>query len=71
MPKRNSAMRAVPDYFAAALQRNEKVRAAFENSSPSHQREYPERIAEAKREGTRARRIAQAIGRLAGGRKPD
>ena len=52
---------AVPDYFTAALGKNAKARAAFENFSPSHQREYVEWITEAKRDETRARRIATTI----------
>lgn len=51
----------VPPTFAAALQRNAKAKAAFDAFSPSHRREYCEWIAEAKRDETRERRIAQAL----------
>ena len=51
----------VPDYFRAALKKNEKALAAFENFSPSCQREYVEWLTEAKREETRAKRLQTAI----------
>jgi uncharacterized protein YdeI (YjbR/CyaY-like superfamily) len=52
---------AIPSYFTDALAKNAKARATFENFSPSHQREYVEWITEAKREETRAKRIATTI----------
>jgi uncharacterized protein YdeI (YjbR/CyaY-like superfamily) len=64
-PKRKLA---VPRYFIAALNKNAKVRAAFENLSHSHQKEYVDWITEAKREETRARRIQTAIQWLAKGK---
>ena len=51
----------VPGYFTAALSKNAKARSAFENFSPSHQREYVQWITEAKRDETRANRIATTI----------
>lgn len=51
----------VPAELQAALAGNSKARAAFEKFPASHRREYVEWIAEAKREETRARRVAQAI----------
>jgi uncharacterized protein YdeI (YjbR/CyaY-like superfamily) len=60
----------VPDYFLAALRKNPKARAAFENFSPSHQREYVEWIASAKLEETRARRLQKALEMLAQGKSP-
>jgi uncharacterized protein YdeI (YjbR/CyaY-like superfamily) len=51
----------VPDALAAALRKNAAARRAFEGMSPSHRREYCEWIAEAKREETRDRRVAQAV----------
>jgi uncharacterized protein YdeI (YjbR/CyaY-like superfamily) len=51
----------VPDDFQAALKKNKKALAAFENFSPSHKREYVEWITEAKREETRAKRIKAAM----------
>jgi len=71
-PKRSAAGKkadvAVPDDLAAALKRSAKARRAFESFSPSHKREYVEWITEAKRDATRARRIAQAIDWLAEGK---
>jgi uncharacterized protein YdeI (YjbR/CyaY-like superfamily) len=51
-----------------ALARNRKAAATFEGMSPSHRREYLEWIAEAKRDETRARRVAQAVEWLAQGK---
>jgi uncharacterized protein YdeI (YjbR/CyaY-like superfamily) len=51
----------VPDYFVAALKKNKKAMASFENFSPSHKREYVEWIIDAKREETRGKRIQTAI----------
>ena len=58
----------VPDYFLAALGKNKKAQATFENFSPSHRREYVEWITEAKQEETRARRMQTALGWLAKGK---
>jgi hypothetical protein len=58
----------VPAAFKAAIQKNRKALAAFQAFSPSHKREYVEWIAEAKTEGTRARRIATAIEWLSDGK---
>jgi len=58
----------VPEDLAAALKKNAKARATFEGFSPSHRREYVEWITEAKREETRARRIAQAVEWMAEGK---
>jgi uncharacterized protein YdeI (YjbR/CyaY-like superfamily) len=51
----------VPDYFLAALKKNKKALATFENFSPSHKREYVEWLAEAKREAARTQRLQTAI----------
>ncbi len=51
----------VPADLAAALAKNDKAKATFEGFSPSHRREYIEWITGAKREATRARRLATAI----------
>ncbi len=59
---------AVPDYFLAALKKNEKALAAFEKMPPSHKREYVDWIVEAKREETRAKRITSAIQMLSEGK---
>jgi len=58
----------VPDYFLAALKKNKKALATFENFSPSCKREYIEWITEAKREETRASRIQTALEWLAAGK---
>ncbi|HVI59978.1 MAG TPA: YdeI/OmpD-associated family protein [Luteimonas sp.] len=61
----------LPAEFAAALamRRHAKARKAFEGFPPGQQREYIEWIAEAKREDTRARRLAQALEWLAEGKR--
>jgi uncharacterized protein YdeI (YjbR/CyaY-like superfamily) len=58
----------IPDYFLAALEKNKKALATFENFSPSHKREYVEWITDAKREETRVRRIQTAVKQIAVGR---
>jgi uncharacterized protein YdeI (YjbR/CyaY-like superfamily) len=58
----------VPPEFAAALAKNKKAKSAFDAFSPSHQREYIEWIADAKRDETRQRRIKQALEQLAEGK---
>ena len=45
-----------------------KAKAAFENFSPSHRREYVEWISEAKRDETKAKRVAQAFEWIADGK---
>ena len=57
-----------PDDLAAALNKNKKAQATFDGFAPSHRREYIEWIAEAKRQDTRLRRIAQAIEWMAEGK---
>ena len=51
----------VPGYITAALAKNSEARAVFEKFPPSHQREYVQWITEAKRDETRAKRIATTI----------
>lgn len=55
----------VPDDLAKALAKNRAARIAFESSSPAHKREHVKHVMEAKREETRARRIAKTIEMLA------
>ena len=62
------AERPVPPELAAALAKNKKARADFEAFPPSHRREYNEWIGEAKREETRAARVAQAMEWIAEGK---
>jgi uncharacterized protein YdeI (YjbR/CyaY-like superfamily) len=58
----------VPDYFTGALRKNKKALATFEGFSYSHKKEYVEWITEAKREETRANRLATALAWLAQGK---
>lgn len=55
--------------FAAALRRHKAAAATFKAFPPGRQREYVEWIAEARREETRDRRIAQAVEWLAEGKQ--
>ena len=68
--KAPKAALAVPDDLAAALKQkqNARARATFEAFSPSHRREYIEWITEAKKEETRAKRLAQTLEWLAEGK---
>lgn len=58
----------VPPVLQSALDAEPRARAAFDAFPPSHRREYIEWIAEARREDTRARRVAQAVEWIAQGR---
>ena len=58
----------VPDDLASALAKQKTARAAFDAFPPSHRREYIEWIVEAKRDDTRARRVAQAVEWIAEGK---
>lgn len=70
VPKKKEAKPelAAPQELTAVLAKNKKAKAAFEAFSPSHRREYIEWIMEAKREETRAKRIAQAVEWMAEGK---
>ena len=59
-PKEKVAL-VVPDYFAAAVKKNNKAHAVFEAFSPSKKREYVEWITEAKTKATRDKRLVQAV----------
>lgn len=59
----------VPPAFDSALDAAPAARAVFDGFAPSHRREYVEWIADAKREETMAKRIAQAVEWLAEGKK--
>lgn len=59
---------AVPPDLAAALQRNSVADRVFEAFAPSHRRDYIEWIVQAKREDTRAKRLAQAVEWIAEGK---
>jgi uncharacterized protein YdeI (YjbR/CyaY-like superfamily) len=64
-PKKELVM---PDEFMSAIRKNKNALAAYEKFSPSHKREYIEWIADAKREETRDKRIAQAVEWIAEGK---
>ena len=58
----------IPDYLTAALQKNQKARKTFEAFSYSNKKEYVEWLTEAKREETRAERLATAVTWMAEGK---
>ena len=58
-----------PPDLAAALAADPEARAAFEGLSFTHQREYAQWVAEAKRQATRRRRVEQAVQMLRDGRR--
>jgi len=58
-----------PDDLAAALKRNRKAAAVYAAFSPSAQREYVDWISEAKRDETRAKRLATAVEWIAEGKQ--
>jgi uncharacterized protein YdeI (YjbR/CyaY-like superfamily) len=58
-----------PADLAAALKKNKKAAATFAAFSPSCQREYVEWIVDAKREETRAKRVATALEWMAEGKQ--
>ncbi len=58
----------VPAELTAALAKNERAAALFAAFSPSHRREYAEWIADAKRDETRSKRVAQAVEWIAEGK---
>lgn len=58
----------VPKELAAALAKSRKATAAFAKFTPGQRREYCDWISEAKREETRAKRVAQAIEWIAEGK---
>ena len=57
-----------PADLLAALKNNARARAAYDEMSPSHKREYIEWVTEAKRDETRKRRVAAAVEWMAEGR---
>jgi uncharacterized protein YdeI (YjbR/CyaY-like superfamily) len=58
-----------PEDLAAALKKNRAAQATFDAFPPSCKREYIEWIVEAKREETRAKRLAQAVEWMAEGKR--
>lgn len=70
-PPRKSVKRKsmeAPDYLLAAIRKNKKAWATYENFSPSRQRDYVEWITEAKTEATRDKRLTEAIAWMAEGK---
>lgn len=67
IPDKSKSVRAPADLLAA-LRNNPKARAAYDELSPSHKREYIEWITEAKRNETRKQRVATAVEWMAEGR---
>jgi hypothetical protein len=67
-PRRARKPLPVPGDLRAALRKNRKALATFEAFSPSHRREYVEWIVEARRDETRARRLATAVEWMAEGK---
>jgi len=59
----------VPDDLAAALEQRPAAKAVFADFAPSYRRDYIEWITGAKREATRASRLAQAIEWIAEGKR--
>ena len=58
-----------PEDLVAALKKNTQAKATFDAFPPSCKREYVEWIVEAKREETRAKRLAQTVEWLAEGKR--
>lgn len=65
-PKKPEA--EAPPALAAALAANPAAQRTWDDFPPSHRREYCEWVAEAKREETRSKRVAQAIEWIAEGK---
>ena len=59
-PRRRAPV-PVPPELEAALAEDDRAREAFASLSPSCRREYCEHVAEAKREATKARRVARIL----------
>jgi len=66
-PKKKSPLK-IPEYFSAALKKNPKARATFDDFSPSNQREYVEWLGDANRDETRDQRLETSILWLAEGK---
>jgi hypothetical protein len=60
----------LPEALALALAADDAARAAYEGMSFTHRKEYARWVAEAKREETRAKRVAEALERLRAGQPP-
>ncbi len=58
----------IPAELAAALKKNKKAAVTFEGFSYSHKKEYVQWITEAKREETKAQRLATTVAWLSEGK---
>lgn len=67
--KRLQAGDPVPEFIAEELKKHPKAAAFFETLAPGYRRDYLRWISESKREETRAKRLAEAIGKLEAGVK--
>ena len=67
-PRKTARALPIPADLAAALKKSPKVKAAFDAFSPSHRNEYVEWITGAKRDETRAKRLATALAWIAQGK---
>ncbi len=67
VPRAPAAVR-VPDARAAALAAEPGLRARFDALAPSHRKEFARWVAEAKRDETRDKRVAQAVEMVREGR---
>lgn len=65
---RTAAPLEAPDDLMNALRRNRKARAVFDAFPPGHRKEYIQWILDAKRDGTRASRVATAVEWIAEGK---
>jgi len=68
-PPRRREPWPMPDFFAEALQKNQKAAAGYAAFAPTYQREYLVWLTTAKREETRSKRLEQTLAALAAGRK--
>jgi uncharacterized protein YdeI (YjbR/CyaY-like superfamily) len=61
-PKRvKRELPSLPEFFAAALEKNQAASDGFKKFPPSHQREFIDWVESAKRPETRERRVAQVL----------
>ena len=68
-PQRKAEELIIPRYFEQALSRNRKAWENFKRLAPSHRRAYIHWITAAKTDGTRDRRVAEAVRLLAKNQK--
>ena len=60
----------VPEALERALAGDQQARSAFDNLAFTHRKEFAQWVAEAKKDETRDRRVAETIERLKTGKKP-